>query len=277
EYKVLQYEGGHKRRFNYNPHSIRYYDFPIQNEADLERLELPDMRDPERYRDIEEDARVIRKAGYVSTGCIQGFFSGIHNSFMEYEDTLVNLMLEPEFMKRVTEKLARMNLDATEMLVDRGVEVINVCDDLGNAAGLIISPDLVREFFLPWYEELARLVHEKGAYLHLHSHGNIRDLLPDFASIGIDIINPFDWVENPDLPELVKKHGKDFIFCGGTTCSLYEHSLEEVEEIIRRGCGLAALAERGYMLMTGGALDSQPPETWDAWRGIFAKAREGRL
>ena len=271
--KVLLYEGGHRRQINYNPHSIRYFDFPLETEADLERLRLPDMRSPERFQDIEEDCRVFKAAGFVPTGCIQGFFSGIHNSFMGYEDTLVNLLLEPVFMKRVTEALARMSLDAVDMLLERGVEIINLCDDLGNAAGLIVSPEVFRTFFLPWYEELARIVHERGGYVHLHSHGNIRPILPDLVSAGIDIINPFDWDENPDLPHLVAAFGREIIFCGGVVGPLYEYDLDEVEQIVRRACGLAEVAEKGYILMTGGTLDVLPNATWDAWLEMFGKAR----
>ncbi len=275
-HKILQYEGGHKRYFNYNPHSIRYYDFPIRDEQDLETLQLPDMRDPSRFKDIEEDCCFVKESGFVPIASVQGFFSGIHNSFMGYEDTLANLLLKPQFMRRTTEILARMSLDAAEMLLDRGVEIITVCDDLGNAGGLIISPQVFREFFLPWYEELAKITHDRGAYIHLHSHGNIKKILPDLVSIGIDIINPFDWDENPDLPALVKEYGRDVIFCGGTTGALYEKDLDEVEYNIQRACGLADIAEKGYILMTGGGLDTLSNKDWDSWLEIMSQARERR-
>ena len=277
EYKILGYEGGHKRRINYNPHSIRYYDFPLQTEANLDRLELPDMRDPARYADVEADAALIKGSGFVPTGNIQGFFSGVHNSFRDYEEAMVALLASPEFTRRVTEVLARMGLAAVDMLMDRGVEIINVCDDFGNAGGLIISPELIRAFFMPWYAELADLVHKKGGYLHLHSHGNIREILPDLASIGVDIINPFDWEENPDLPELVKLHAKDFVFCGGTAGAMYQHDFEEVAAIVKRACALSEHAEKGYILLMGGPLETQPRETWDAWMDIISRGREGEL
>ncbi len=179
-------------------------------------------------------------------------------------------------MKRVTERLALMSLDAADMLLERGVEVINVCDDLGNAEGLLISPQLFREFFLPWYERLADLVHGKGAYLHLHSHGNISPVLADLVGIGIgtDIINPFDWDENPDLPGLVDKYGDRLIFCGGVTGGMHRCSLEEVEHIVNRACALAARAEKGYVLMTGGPTEDVSPADWGRWRDIVARARE---
>lgn len=274
QYRILQYEGGHKRQINSNPHSIRYFDFPLKTEADLERLDLPDMRDPRRYRDIEADTAYIRDAGFVSTGCIQGFFSGIHNCFMEYEDALANLLLKPDYMRDVTERLARMSLDAVDAMLARGVDIINVCDDLGTADALILSPELIRGFFFPWYEELVHRVHAGGAHLHLHSHGNIHQLLPDLAAMGVDILNPFDWEENPDLPELVTRHSRDFIFCGGTTGALYEHSIQQVREIVERACDLADLAERGYILLAGGAIDTLPQGTWEAWLEIFSEARD---
>ena len=277
EYKILQYEGGHKRRFNYNPHSIHYYDFPLADEADLETLELPDMKSPVRFRDIAEDVRYFTEAGFATTGAIQGFFSGIHNSYMSYEDTLVNLLLKPEFMKKVTEALARMCLDAVDMLLERGVDIINVCDDLGNAGGLIISPELFREFFLPWYDELVHLVHSRGAYVHLHSHGNIRQILPDLVSIGVDIVNPFDWDENPDIDQLVDNFGKDIVFCGGTVGNLSDYDLDEVTHIVKRACKLADKAEKGYILLTAGAMDSLSNEEWETWLEIFAQVREGKL
>ncbi len=276
-YKILQYEGGHKRRVNFDPHSISYYDFPVKKEEDLENLKLPDMNNPERFADIAGDSRAFKEAGYIPTASIQGFFAGLHNSFMNFQDTMINLLDKPDFMKRFTGILARMSFDAVEMVMDRGVEIIDVCDDLGNADGLLISPDLIREFFIPWYEELVQIVHSRGGYVHLHSHGNISPVLPDFVSIGIDIINPFDWEENPDLPELVKTYGKRVVFCGGSVGDLYKHSLAEVEYIVRRACSLARIAEKGYIFMGNAGIEDLTLEQWESWRSISLRAREEYL
>lgn len=274
EYKILEYEGGHRRKHGYNPHSVRYYNFPVRDERDMETLELPDMKNPRRFQDIEPDCRLFKESGFASTGCIQGFFSGVHNSFMDFPDTMVNLLLKPQLMKRLVEVLARMSLDAVAMLLDRGVEIINVCDDLGNADGLLMSPALFRGFFLPWYEQLVDSVHQRNGYLHLHSHGNIAPILPDLVSIGVDIINPFDWDENPDLPELIEEFGKKIVFCGGCIGDLYRHSREEVEHAVRRACSLASISERGYILSISGITEDLSVDEWNAWRGIVNRARE---
>jgi hypothetical protein len=271
-YKILEYEGGHWRKIHYRPHSIHYYHFPVTTESDLDSLILPNMRDAVRFQDIDEDSRTLKEAGFVPTGSIQGFFSGIHNSFMEFEDTLVNLMLEPGFMKRLTEKLARMSLDAVQMLLDRGVEIIDVADDLGNAAGLLISPELFRQFFLPWYEELTSIVHRSGGFLHMHSHGNIEPILPDLVHIGVDIMNPFDPDENPDLPDLVRRFGNKIIFCGGVPGALYRYNLAEVRTIVQRACALSKIAERGYICMYSSGPEEQPLSEWHQWQDIVRDA-----
>ena len=231
------------------------------------------MGDPERFADIEGDCRFFKEVGFVPTGSIQGFFAGIHNSFMDFEDTLVNLMLKPDFMKRLIGRLARMSLKAVEMFLERGVEVIDMCDDLGNADGLIISPELFRKFFLPWYEELVGFVHERGGYLHLHSHGNLSLVLGDITAIGVDIINPFDWDENPDLPGLMEKYASRFIFCGGSVGNLFQYPLDEVESILRRACRLSRFAEKGYMALGDMGVGDSSVEEWNKRRAIFQKVR----
>ena len=273
DYKILQYEGGHKRQVNFEPHSVRFFDFPVKTEQDLDHLELPNMRDPARFKDIAEDCRVFRQADFVPAGSIQGFFSGIHNSFMDFQDTLENLLLKPDFITRVTERFARMSLDATEMLLERGVEVINVCDDLGTSENMLISPRVFRRFFLAWYEELTHIVHAKGKFIHLHSHGNIAPIVPDLAAIGIDIVNPFNWNENPSLTELIEKYGDQIVFCGGLEGNMTIDDLNAHERIVKRACGLGKRARRGYMLLGPSVNAAASTEQYRAWQNILANCR----
>ncbi len=147
QYKIIEYEGGHKRKIDFYPHAIQYFDFPVNEEGDLEKLELPDMSNPERFKDVQEGSKYFKDAGFVPTGSIQGFFSGIHNSFMDFSTAMMNLVLKPDFMKKLIRILAELSLKAVEMYLERGVEVIDVCDDFGNADGLLLSPELIRKYF----------------------------------------------------------------------------------------------------------------------------------
>jgi hypothetical protein len=110
--------------------------------------------------------------------------------------------------------------------------------------------------------------------VHLHSHGNIALVLDQLVSAGIDIINPFDWNENPDLPGLVRTFGDRVVFCGGMVGDLYRYPPSEVERIARRACGLARLAKRGYLFMGCPGMEELSVEEWNGWRAMFLRARE---
>ncbi|NOY10148.1 MAG: hypothetical protein GXP33_15045 [Spirochaetes bacterium] len=273
QYKIVEYEGGHKRRIDFYPHAIKYFDFPVKEEGDMEKLELPDMSDPDRFKDIQEDSKYFKDAGFVPTGSIQGFFSGIHNSFMDFSTTMMNLVLKPDFMKKFTRILAEISLKAAEMYLERGVEVIDVCDDFGTAEGLLLSPELIRKYFIPWYEELAHLIHKYGAFLHLHSHGNIGSIMPDIIAAGVDIVNPFDRAENPNLTDLVKKYSGKVVFCGGMVGDLYRYSIDKVEIFTKRACKLSKTAGYHYIFMATEAPEELALKDWEKWRQIFKRER----
>ncbi len=72
----------------FDPYSVQYgYRFPLERHADLDRLELPDPRDPARWVDIIPDAAALTAAGVMPAGKIMGFFSGIHNNFLRFPVT----------------------------------------------------------------------------------------------------------------------------------------------------------------------------------------------
>ncbi len=250
-YKILQYEGGHKRKIMYNPVSIQYYDFPLQQKSDLQNLTLPDMKDDHRFRDVEADADFIKAAGFIPTASVQGFFSGIHNSFMAMDETLMNLLLQPHYMRKVVDKLAEMNMQAVDAVMERGVEMIDVCDDLGNRDGLLISPELFKTFFLPFYKDLCSHIHKRGGWIHFHSHGNIEKLLPMFIEAGFDMVNPFDLLEIPQVLDLMEKFGDDMIFVGGLDSSFMYWDVEKqtrhLHSLVPR---YVERCKKGYALMT---------------------------
>lgn len=62
---------------------------------------------------------------------IMGFFSGIHNNFYDFEPLLLDFFDRPEFVSRLTGRLAEWSLACVREVLTRGVKLIEVCDDLG--------------------------------------------------------------------------------------------------------------------------------------------------
>ncbi len=80
-------------------------------------------------------------------------------------------------------------LKELEFWVLTDVDGVQFMDDWGAQNRLLISPRLWREVFKPLYREYADLAHSRGKFIFMHSDGNIEEIFPDLAEIGIDAVN----------------------------------------------------------------------------------------
>jgi hypothetical protein len=204
--RVLECETGCKRLVRKNPYFYRDYDYPMNRSKDLSKLELPDPADANRYRGVAEDCRYFKDQGFIAAANLNGFFSGPHYFCLEYEEFLSSLILDPANAKALIDRIGAWNIAAAEELFSRGVECITLCDDLGTADNLLASPEIYREWIMPWHKKLCGLAHEFGAFVHLHSHGNLQKILPFVISTGIDMLNPFDKNESMDLVDFLSAY-----------------------------------------------------------------------
>lgn len=270
-FRISIYETGVKKEVRSNPHFYHHFDYPVTGpEYDLRKLVMPDPDNPERYEGIAEEATYYKDHGFITTANLNGFFSGIHYYLYPYDLLLADLILEPEFIKGMLDKLGDFNLKAAENLLKCGVDMITFCDDLGSGSSMLMSPDLYRQFFFPWHKKLADLCHKYGASLHMHSHGNINKIVGDIYETGIDLLNPNDPYEDMDLPKLIKKYGDHMIFVGGIDKYFFEWIFEKQSEYI------TALVNRtggGFILMdSGGVPENVTVENFTKIKNLFETA-----
>ncbi len=250
-YRITEYETGVRKEVRYNPHFYNHFNYPLAGPEDLEKLKLPDPDDPARYEGIREEAEYYRQRGFVTFANLNGFFSGIHYFLYPYDLLLPDLILEPEFIDALLEKLGNFNLRAAENLLRCGVDMIAFCDDLGSGQSLLMSPELYRKYFLPWHRRLAELCHEYGALVHMHSHGNINKIIKDIYEAGIDLLNPNDPCDGMDLPELKKNYGDRITFVGGIDKFFFDWDHERREQYVTE---LVNKTGGGFILMDSGGV-----------------------
>ena len=94
------------------------------------------------------------------------------------------------------------------------IDVFALADDLGMQNSLLISPEMFDDYVAPRLEKLIDLAHQYNIYFLLHSCGNIRELIPRFIDLGVDILDPVQ-PESMDTVAIKKEFGDKICLRGG--------------------------------------------------------------
>lgn len=162
---------------------------------------------------VEHANRVDRNEEFVTSLFLPGIFERIHD-LMGMEDTLISFYEEPEAMHELIDYIAQHEIDYTEVIIDKiHPDCILQHDDWGTQISSFISPDMFKEFFLPAYKKVYSYFKSNGVELIVHhSDSYAANLVPFMIEMGIDI-----WqgaMSNNNIPELIRKYGKQISFMG---------------------------------------------------------------
>ncbi len=261
--RILQCETGSKRLIRKHPHFYHDYDYPLKTAGDVDRLELPDPKDPARYRGFAEDVAFFREAGFFTAANLNGFFSGPHYFCLDYQEFLMSLLLEPENARRLIDRVGEWTIAAAEEVLARGVDCLVLCDDLGSSDNLLVSPELYERWILPWHTRLSSLAHDHGAFVHLHSHGNINKILPLVVSSGVDMLDPFDVYESMDLVGFLNAGKGNTVPVGGCHKFFFEWDRDTQNEYLTALFSRAKAAGPWIFMDTGGIPETVSKENYD--------------
>lgn len=272
--RITIYETGVHKEVRYEPHFYHNYDYPLEDLSNLD-LPLPDPGDPLRYQGLADEIAYHKGRDRMTYANLNGFFSGVHYFLYPYDKFLMDLLLEPEATREVVDRLGEYNLQVAEHLLKAGVDIICFCDDLGSDASLLISPQLYREYFKPWHGRLVELCHKYGAFLHMHSHGNINPIMSDLYDLGIDMLNPIDPTEEMDIAQLVRDYGDRITFVGGINKFFFDWDEQEQYAYLKK---LYDSVDRGFFLMDSGGIPEQVSKShWERFKEmkqVLGKERE---
>jgi uroporphyrinogen-III decarboxylase len=104
---------------------------------------------------------------------------------------------EPK-LRRLIEMVESFGVGLVQRYLGAGVEMMCYPEDLGMQRGPMLSPEHLRTYIKPIYESLMAPAHEAGCLVHMHSDGDIRDLVDDLVLSGVDALNLQDLVNGID-------------------------------------------------------------------------------
>ena len=127
------------------------------------------------------------------------------------DNALMDIILEPEYITALLDKLCEINLEAIRRYAKRGTDAAMIWDDLGTQTSTFFSPTAFKELFKPYYKKLADELHSNGMDFIVHSCGKTTALIPDFIEAGVDMLQ-FDQPELHGIELLSEKYGDKMAF-----------------------------------------------------------------
>jgi uroporphyrinogen decarboxylase len=196
------------------------------------------------------------------------------------ENVMLDLVLRPEMVHYLIEKFTAFYCEDVARAFEAtagGIDLYCEWSDFGTQRGLQISIPMFREFIAPYLKRLIDAVHSGGAKFMLHSCGAIRDLIPVFLELGVDVLDPIQVAATGMDPAALKKDfGDRLAFHGGicTQRTLPFGTPEEVREAVRDR--VATLGRGGgYILASSHDISADTP-TANILAMYEPSLREGR-
>jgi uroporphyrinogen decarboxylase len=126
---------------------------------------------------------------------------------------MMNLYNNPEFIHAVAQMILEFNLVQLDLLVEAGLDVLVIEDDIATINMPMISPDHFGIFVNHYNRQIVDKAHEKGLKVVRHSDGNLWPLMDTLLETGYDGINPLE----PQAGMEIKKVKE---YCGDKMCLL---------------------------------------------------------
>ena len=191
---------------------IGVIDHPIINEPDISLWRKP-VLDEKRLRKEWQDLIDTREDKFTFPAIGFSMFERAW-SLCGMEDVLVYMRQEPEFLHQLLDSICDYNIEIIKMSHEYPFDGFYFGDDWGQQHGLIMGPELWREFIKPRIKRMYDEVKKAGRFVMQHSCGDIEEIFPDLIEIGLDCYQTFQ-PEIYDIEKVKKAYGNNLSFWGG--------------------------------------------------------------
>jgi uroporphyrinogen decarboxylase len=187
---------------------------PLADPQAISRYQPPDPDRPELYADAAQVVRDFRDEYWIVGVTVTTVFETAW-ALRGLEQMLIDMVTDPDLADQVLEFPYQYHLSAAKRLVEMGVDMVWIGDDVGSQHGMLISPKTWRRFLkgrmASFIQKLKAI--NPGVKVAYHSDGDIRRIIPELIEIGLDVLNPVQ-PACMDPAEIKKKYGKQLCFWG---------------------------------------------------------------
>jgi uroporphyrinogen decarboxylase len=207
---------------------------PYDGEACLQSIR--DLR-----RRVGDTYMIVAFAGGGTLGIPEG------NTMMGLSELLLERPAEGHAM---CERILSRAVDWGKRAFDAGAELLILNTDYALNQGPFLSPEMFREFVTPYLQRNVAVLKEYGAYVMLHTDGQIMPIMDQLMSSEPHALQSIDPVARMDIAEVKRLYGDRLCLMGNVDCVMLQDGTPEQIDAECRDCILAAKPGGGYIFST---------------------------
>ena len=187
---------------------------PLADENAIISYRAPDPDRPELYQAAEQMLEDFKGEYWIVGATVTTIFETAW-ALRGLKQILMDMVRNPDLANVLFDIPYHYHLVAAKKMVELGVDMIYLGDDMGAQNQMMISPRMWQKYFKPRMANLiAELKHInpdlKVAY---HTDGYVEPIIPGLIEIGLDVLNPVQ-PASMDPARIKKAYGGKLCFWG---------------------------------------------------------------
>lgn len=173
---------------------------------------------------------------------------------MGFEGFSFALFENPDLIKDLNEKLGNLVLSMFEIFVQHdNVNAIWFSDDIAYQGGLLMSPEVLDEYFFPWLKKIGELAKQYNKPFIYHTDGILWDVLDRIVDCGVDALHPIE-PKAMKLSDVKQKYGNKLCLIGHVDVDLLSRGTkDEVRKTVKENIELFG-GDGGYCVGSGNSI-----------------------
>ncbi len=135
------------------------------------------------------------------------------NCLRGVQNVLLDVYTNEDELRTLCDAIFAYDMDMIRQWAKLGVDGLFMTEDWGTQNSLIVSPEMWRRIFKPYYAAMIAEAHKLGLDVILHSCGNVMEIVGDFIDMGLDVLDPIQPTAM-DIAAVAREFGGHISFCG---------------------------------------------------------------
>ena len=191
---------------------------PIQSMEDLKNFTWPDPADPRLLDPIKAMCDEYQDDYFIMVDLSSTLIEAAYAHIVGTQKFFLFMFDEPDLIAGVLDGLTEYYTTLGRNVIDLGVDMIRVGDDVGAQQSMMLSPVQWRELAKPRFDYMFKEYKKANSelFIKLHSCGDYSPIIPDLIELGVDLSGLMQPTGgNKDQAGIKKAYGDDLAFIGG--------------------------------------------------------------